>query len=236
MSAKKDGMANIGGFLGLRDPQLAERLRTNLVLTEGFPTYGGLAGRDLAALAIGFYEALDEAYLCYRIRTAEYMAERLRGLGIPLMEPPGGHAIYLDVKALLPHLSPADFPGQSLACALYLHGCIRSVEVGSVMFGSMGENGKDNSPPNELVRLAFPRRVYPESLRLHRRGARLDQGRHRPLARHGNRLPTTLFAPFYLSFQIEPRLSRDGLRPRNVATNGIWVPKKGRITILTRGG
>ena len=163
MSAKKDGMANIGGFLAIRNDVLAEQLRATLVLTEGFPTYGGLAGRDLAALAVGFYEALDEKYLRYRLRTAEYMAEAMEALDIPILEPPGGHGIYVDAGRLLPHLSPAEFPGQSLACALYLAGGIRSVEIGSVMFGAKDENGDLIPAARELVRLAFPRRVYTQS-------------------------------------------------------------------------
>jgi len=163
MSAKKDGMGNIGGFLTLRDKKVADEIRTNLILTEGFPTYGGLAGRDLAALSLGLYEALDEHYLEYRIRTSEYMAEKLRKLDIPIMEPPGGHAIYVDAKAMLPHIAPLDFPGQSLTCALYLHGGIRAVEIGSVMFGSKDEHGNPVTAPNELVRMAFPRRVYTQA-------------------------------------------------------------------------
>jgi len=163
MSAKKDGMANIGGFLALRNGALAEQLRNTLVLMEGFPTYGGLAGRDLAALAVGFYEALDERYLQYRLRTAEYMAEALGELNIPILEPPGGHGIYLDAGKILPHLKPSDFPGQSLACALYLYGGIRSVEIGSVMFGAKDDAGQFIAAEHELVRLAFPRRVYTQS-------------------------------------------------------------------------
>lgn len=163
MSAKKDGMGNIGGFLALRDRKLAENVRNNLILTEGFPTYGGLAGRDLAALALGLFEALDEHYLKYRLRTAEYMAEKLRSYGVPIMEPPGGHAIYLDAKSMLSHLEPLEFPGQSLACALYLYGGIRPVEIGSVMFGAKDENGQSVPAPNELVRMAFPRRAYTQS-------------------------------------------------------------------------
>ena len=163
MSAKKDGMGNIGGFVALRDKTLADEVRTNLILTEGFPTYGGLAGRDLAALSLGLYEALDEHYLEYRIRTSEYMAEKLRGLEIPIMEPPGGHAIYVDAREFLPHIAPLQFPGQSLACALYLYGGIRAVEIGSVMFGAKDEKGNPIPSANELVRMAFPRRVYTQA-------------------------------------------------------------------------
>ncbi len=163
MSCKKDGMANIGGFLAVRDPELAAKLRDTLILTEGFPTYGGLAGRDLAALSLGLYEALEEDYLRYRIRTVAYMATKLLEQGVPIVEPPGGHAIYIDAGRLLSHLGPEAFPGQSLVCALYLVGGIRAVEVGSVMFGSQDEQGNPIYAPNELVRLAFPRRVYTQS-------------------------------------------------------------------------
>jgi len=163
MSAKKDGMGNIGGFVALRDKKVADEVRTTLILTEGFPTYGGLAGRDLAALSLGLYEALDEHYLQYRIRTSEYMAEKLRKQNIPIMEPPGGHAIYVDAKEFLPHIAPLEFPGQSLACALYLYGGIRAVEIGSVMFGAKDENGNPIPSTNELVRMAFPRRVYTQA-------------------------------------------------------------------------
>jgi len=163
MSAKKDGMANIGGFVALRDPELAERLRATLVLTEGFPTYGGLAGRDMAALALGFEEALDESYLAYRLATAEYVAEALERRGIPVLEPPGGHGVYIDVARLLPHIPPHRFPGVSLACALYLAGGVRSVEIGSLMFGHENARGEFVPAEHELVRLAFPRRVYTQS-------------------------------------------------------------------------
>jgi tryptophanase len=163
MSAKKDGLGNIGGFVALRDKTLADGVRTTLILTEGFPTYGGLAGRDLAALSKGLYEALDENYLEYRIRTSEYMAEKLRTLKIPIMEPPGGHAIYVDAKHMLPHIPPLAFPGQSLTCALYLYGGVRAVEIGSVMFGAKDDQGNPVPAPNELVRMAFPRRVYTQA-------------------------------------------------------------------------
>ncbi|MCB1042256.1 MAG: tryptophanase [Acidobacteria bacterium] len=163
MSAKKDGMANIGGFLALKDTALANRIRNTLILTEGFPTYGGLAGRDLAAIALGLYEALDEDYLRYRVRTSAYMAEQLKAADVPIMEPPGGHAIYIDARALLDHVAPLRLPGQSLACALYLYGGIRACEIGTVMFGSKDEHGNPLPAPNDLVRLAFPRRVYTQS-------------------------------------------------------------------------
>ncbi len=155
MSAKKDGMVNIGGFLALNDDALAMQARNLLILTEGFPSYGGLAGRDLAALAVGLYEALDEDYLRYRIRTAEYMGERLLAAGVEIIRPTGGHAVYIDAKAFYPHIPPAQFPGQVLACELYKKGGLRGVEIGSVMFGK--------NAAMELVRLAFPRRVYTQS-------------------------------------------------------------------------
>jgi tryptophanase len=162
MSAKKDGMANIGGFIALRDPKWVEQLRNLLILTEGFPTYGGLAARDLEAIAVGLDEALDESYLAYRIAVSQYMAEGLNQAGIPTLQPPGGHAVYIDAKAFLPHIPAEQFPGQSLACELYLSEGLRSCEIGSVMFGKK-ENDKFIPAKMELVRLAFPRRVYTQS-------------------------------------------------------------------------
>jgi len=163
MSAKKDALVNIGGFLALNDENLAQQCRNLLIVTEGFPTYGGLAGRDLEAIAQGLEEVLDEHYLQYRIRSIEYLGEKLVSSGVPLIEPPGGHAIYLDAKRFLPHIPPEQFPGQSIVCALYIEGGIRSVEIGSVMFGKYDLNGKLIPPPMELVRLAIPRRVYTQS-------------------------------------------------------------------------
>ncbi len=158
ISAKKDGLVNIGGVLLLRDEELIRRARNLLILTEGFPTYGGLAGRDLEAMAQGFEEVLHEDYLTYRIRSVEYLGEKLLAAGIQIVEPPGGHAVYLDAASFCPHIPPLEFPGKALVCALYRHAGIRAVEIGSVMFG------RGNKPAAlELVRLAIPRRVYTQS-------------------------------------------------------------------------
>ncbi|MFV1987195.1 MAG: tryptophanase [Gemmatimonadota bacterium] len=164
MSAKKDGMANIGGFLATNDAELARQERDLLILTEGFPTYGGLAGRDLEAIAVGLYEALDPAYQEYRITSAAYLGRHLADGGVPILEPPGGHAVYLDAAGFAPHIPPVELPGISLAVALYVVGGIRSVEIGTVMFGGTdAETGEVRCAPNELVRLAIPRRVYTQS-------------------------------------------------------------------------
>lgn len=163
MSAKKDAFANIGGFIALRDEALASRCRNLLIITEGFPTYGGLAGRDLEAIAIGLQEVMHEDYLQYRIRSIEYLAEKLISAGVPVMRPPGGHAVYLDAKAFLPHIPPHQYPGQALAGALYIEGGIRAVEIGSLMFGKYDEEGNLIPAMMELVRLAIPRRVYTQS-------------------------------------------------------------------------
>ncbi len=163
MSAKKDALVNIGGFLAMNDESLAQQCRNLLIVTEGFPTYGGLAGRDLEAVAQGLVEVLDEHYLQYRIRSIEYLGEKLIAAGVPIIEPPGGHAIYLDAKRFLPQIAPEQFPGQSIVVALYIEGGIRSVEIGSVMFGKYDKDGKLIPPPMELVRLAIPRRVYTQS-------------------------------------------------------------------------
>ncbi len=163
MSAKKDALVNIGGFLALNDEELAQQCRNLLIVTEGFPTYGGLAGRDLEAVAQGLEEVVDEHYLQYRIRSIEYLGEKLVAAGVPMIEPPGGHAIYLDAKRFLPNIPPEQYPGQSIVVALYIEGGIRSVEIGSVMFGKYDSSGKLIPPPMELVRLAVPRRVYTQS-------------------------------------------------------------------------
>ena len=162
MSAKKDGLANIGGFLALNDDAWAERARTLLILTEGFPTYGGLAGYDLEAIARGLEEVVDPSYLQYRIRSIEYLAEKLVAAGVPLLQPAGGHAIYLDARALVSHLPPTAYPGISLVNDLYLTGGVRGAEIGTVMFG-LQPDGREVPPAMDLVRLAIPRRVYTQS-------------------------------------------------------------------------
>jgi tryptophanase len=162
MSAKKDPLANIGGWLAMNDDALAERCRNMLILTEGFPTYGGLAGRDLEAIAQGLREAVEHDYLRYRIRSTEYLAEALDRADVPIVKPAGGHAVYLDARALLPHVPPLEYPGQSLAIALYEAGGIRAVEIGTVMFGRHPD-GTEKAAPMDLVRLAIPRRTYTQS-------------------------------------------------------------------------
>lgn len=163
MSAKKDALVNIGGFLAMNDEQLAMNCRNLLIVTEGFPTYGGLAGRDLEAVAQGLLEILDEHYLQYRIRSVEYLGEKLVSAAVPIIEPPGGHAIYVDAKRFLPNVPPDQYPGQSIVCELYLEGGVRAVEIGSVMFGKYDKNGKLIPGMMELVRMAIPRRVYTQS-------------------------------------------------------------------------
>ncbi len=162
MSAKKDGMANIGGWLAMNDDDLAAQCRNLLILTEGFPTYGGLAGRDLEAIAQGLTEVVDPHYLRYRIRSTAYLADALDASGVPVVKPAGGHAVYLDARALLPHIPPLQYPGQALAAALYREGGIRGCEIGTVMFGRHPD-GSEHPAAMDLVRLAIPRRTYTQS-------------------------------------------------------------------------
>ncbi|MDA8309149.1 MAG: tryptophanase [Actinomycetota bacterium] len=162
MSAKKDPLANIGGWLAMNDDGLAEQCRTLEILTEGFPTYGGLAGRDLEAIAQGLRECVEEDYLRYRIRSVEYLGQALESAGVPVVVPFGGHAVFLDAAALLPHIPPTQYPGQVLACAIYEEGGVRACEIGTVMFGRRPD-GTEQPAPMELVRLAIPRRTYTQS-------------------------------------------------------------------------
>lgn len=163
MSAKKDAFANIGGFLAMHNKELAQHCRNLLIMTEGFPTYGGLAGRDLEAIAIGLIEVMDEHYLQYRIRSIEYLTNKLMAAGVPVMQPAGGHAVYLVANEFLSHIPVKQYPGQALVGALYLHGGIRSVEIGSLMFGKYDDHANLIPAQLELVRLAIPRRVYTQS-------------------------------------------------------------------------
>jgi len=163
-SAKKDGLANIGGFLAANDDRLARREEELLILTEGFPTYGGLAGRDLDAIAVGLTEVVSEDYLRYRMASTRYFGEGLMRVGMPIVQPPGGHAVYIDAGGFLPHIPPREFPGQALACAFYEDGGVRSVEIGTLMFGGKDPaTGQERQAPLELLRLAIPRRVYTQS-------------------------------------------------------------------------
>jgi tryptophanase len=163
MSAKKDGLANIGGFIGTNEDKLHERLTNAMILVEGFRTYGGLAGRDLEAIARGLEEALDEDYLAHRVNQVKGFGELLLEAGVPIITPTGGHAVFVDAVGLLPDIPRKHFPAWGLTVTLYREGCIRAVEIGGVMFGKKGEDGNENHPPLELVRLAVPRRVYTES-------------------------------------------------------------------------
>jgi tryptophanase len=162
MSAKKDGLANIGGWLALDDDAWAQAARNLLILTEGFPTYGGLAGRDLDAIAQGLTEVVRHDYLRYRVRSTQYVGDELEKLGVPIVQPTGGHAVYLDARALLPHIPPLEYPGQALATALYLEGGVRGCEIGTVMFG-LAPDGTETPAAMDLVRLAIPRRTYTQS-------------------------------------------------------------------------
>ena len=164
MSAKKDGLANIGGFIASNDAEVAQQERNLLILTEGFPTYGGLAGRDLEAIAVGLHEALAEDYLLYRITSTTYLGRHIAEQGVPIVQPPGGHAIYIDAAALFPQIPPVELPGQALVVELYREAGIRSVEIGTAMFGRRDPTtGVETTAPMELVRLAIPRRVYTQS-------------------------------------------------------------------------
>lgn len=163
MSAKKDALVNMGGFLSLKNEELANACKNLLIITEGFATYGGLSGRDMEAIAIGLEEVFDDDYLHYRIRSTAFLGERLKNMGVPVMWPIGGHAVYIDAKALYPNIPVNHYPGQALVCELYRLGGIRCVEIGSVMFGKYDESGKLIPSPMELVRLAIPRRVYTQS-------------------------------------------------------------------------
>jgi tryptophanase len=162
MSAKKDAFANIGGWLALNDDALAQAARSRLILTEGFTTYGGLAGRDLDAIAQGLREIIDEDYLRYRLRTCAYIGERLTALGVPIVKPTGGHAVFVDARRMLPHIPPLQYPGQALAVALFVEGGVRSCEIGTVMFG-LKPDGTETAAAMDLVRMAIPRRVYTQS-------------------------------------------------------------------------
>jgi tryptophanase len=163
MSAKKDGLVNMGGFLALKEKKLADACTNLLIITEGFATYGGLSGRSMEAIAVGLEEVFEPDYLKYRIMSTAYLGEKLYKMGVPLIYPIGGHAVYIDAAAFYPHLPVEQYPGQAMVCELYLKGGIRSVEIGSVMFGKYDESGKHIPAPNELVRLAIPRRVYTQS-------------------------------------------------------------------------
>jgi tryptophanase len=219
MSAKKDGITNIGGFLALNNDGWAEKARQNLILTEGFTTYGGLAGRDLEAIAQGLEEVLHEDYLRYRLRSAEYLGAGLRTAGIPIVEPPGGHAVYIDARAMLPHIPPELLPGQALSCALYIEGGVRSVEIGTVMFGrTHPKTGKQVAADKDLVRLALPRRVlHPEPRRLCDRGGRLPGPKPDVDPRLPDRLRTVGAAP------LQRRLRARRSPPRHVAAQFLTV-------------
>ncbi|KPI13411.1 Tryptophanase [Actinobacteria bacterium OK074] len=188
MSAKKDGIVHIGGFIGLNDAELAKRCNQLLIATEGFSTYGGLAGRDLDMIAVGLKEVTDPAYLAERADSAAYLAQRIRDVGVDILEPPGLHALYVNAGRLLPHIPPHRFPGHSLVCHLYLNGGIRSAELGSLYLGEEDEDGNQTkSAPFELIRLALPRRVYTRSHYDHV-AATLEQIAKNPESVHGYRI------------------------------------------------
>jgi tyrosine phenol-lyase len=163
MSAKKDGLANIGGFLCTNNDEIAQAEKDLLIMTEGYPSYGGLAGRDLDAIAVGLNEVLEEDYLAHRIAATAHLGHIIAAAGVPIVQPPGGHAIYIDARAFLPHIHPTCFPGSALAAELYLEGGIRSFEIGTLLFGRRDENGCEHPGPMDLLRLAIPRRVYTQS-------------------------------------------------------------------------
>lgn len=163
MSAKKDGLTNIGGFLCSNDDSQAVLEKNRLILTEGYPTYGGLAGRELDAIAVGLNEVLEEDYLEYRIGLTAYLGNRIAEAGVPIVQPPGGHAIYIDARSFLPHIPPSRFPGSALAAELYIEGGIRSFEMGTLVFGKRDQDGVEQSGPMDLLRMAIPRRVCTQS-------------------------------------------------------------------------
>jgi tryptophanase len=199
MSAKKDGMVNIGGFIVLRSEEWLDAVRNGLIMMEGFPTYGGMAGRDLEALAVGLEEGMEEDYLRYRLRTAEYLGERLEAAGVGFVKPTGGHAVYIDAKTVLPNMPVEQYPAWALCNALYLEGGIRGVEIGSVMFGKRLDDGTETFHSMELVRLAFPApHVHAEPLRLRRRGDRRGEGKGRQHPRREDHQATQVPAPLHL--------------------------------------
>src|SRR5438093_1044361 len=215
MSAKKDGLANIGGFLCTNDDKLAQQEKDLLILTEGYPTYGGLAGRDLEAIAVGLEEALEEDYLRYRITSTAYLGNHIAAQGVPIVQPPGGHAIYLDARAFLPQIAQRQFPGVALAGELYLEGGIRSVEIGTLMFAEAAQM--------DLVRLAIPRRVYTQSHIDYVIEVILEVWRQRERIR-GLRL--TYEAPFLRHFtaRLEPSCEAEGQRHKGTKDKGTRAP------------
>ena len=233
MSAKKDGLANIGGFLALNDDARAEACRNLLILTEGFPTYGGLAGYDLEAIARGLEEVVEEPYLRYRIRSTEYLGEKLTAAGVPIIRPPGGHAIYLDARGLLPHIPPLQYPGIALANALYVEAGVRGVEIGTVMFG-MHPDGTETPAAMDLVRLAIPRRVYTQSHIDYVAEAVIDVARQREALR-GYRIvvgPTVL--RHFSAVSSRCRVPCPPLQDRHVASRGEREGRQDHPTLQRR--